>query len=191
MQRHLFLCGLPDGDAALFKRILGERLAEAGGYCIEPVVCGGGRVIELIPAAALGGVDGFERSRFLDLSVSPPARDNDVFRHTAAELLRQSEYYPFSVACGLGGFELVIPEYRAALGRFLSSPLPCVGTVISPEHAEELRALLGLGERYSALFRQLRTALDSAAGTLTADVRALGVDGAEALLRRWAEEYLS
>ena len=191
MQRHLFLCGLPDSGAPLFKKVLGGRLAEAGGYYTEPVACDGGRAIELIPAAALAGVEGFERSRFLDLTVSPPVRDNEVFRHTAAELLRQSEYYHFSVVCGLGGFELVIPEYRAELGNFLSSRLPCAGTIITEAHAGELRALLGLGERYSALYRQLRIALENAADALTVDVCSVGADAAEDVLRRWAAEYLS
>lgn len=187
MQKHLFIYGSADECTERIKKSLGAALAGAGGYFIDPVKDADGniRALELVPAAALAGVEGYERMRFLDLSSSPPVRDNDVFRRAAAGILWESEYFPFSLVCGLGGFELVIPEYRAALGEFLSLPLPCVGTLITEEHAEELRRLLGLGERYSALYRRLRTALENDADTLVTEY-----GGAEEALSEWKKEYV-
>ena len=163
MQKKLFLCGPSGcGKTTMIRAALGQKLAEAGGFVTERRVDGDGRVLgfDLLPAAAAAGIEGFTPLRFLDYTAEPPRRDNEVFRDEAVRLLQEAEYYPFAVLDEIGGFELVIPQFRAQLASFLSSPVPCVGVLKAPTGVEELRERFGLGEKYTALARRLRAALD-------------------------------
>ena len=89
----------------------------------------------------------------------------------------------------ISGFELVIPQFRTQLGAFLSSPTPCIGVLKSPAGVEELQARFGLGEKYAALARRLREALDAAPDTLVLDTAGRGDIRAEQAVREWVERY--
>ena len=135
MQKKLFLCGPSGcGKTTMIRAALGQKLAEAGGFVTERRVDGDGRVLgfDLLPAAAAAGIEGFTPLRFLDYTAESPRRDNEVFRDEAVRLLQEAEYYPFAVLDEIGGFELVIPQFRAQLASFLSSPVPCVGVLKAP-----------------------------------------------------------
>ena len=59
----------------------------------------------------------------------------------------------------------------------------------SLEGVEELQLRFGLGERFPALARQLRAALDADGDTLVLDVAARGDRTAEQAVREWAAQY--
>ena len=192
-KRRLFLCGPSGcGKSALIRELLGPALAGAGGFLTERICAPDGRPLgcELLPSAAAGGVEGFLPARFLDFSTEPPTRDNEVFRIEAVRLLQEAEYYPFVLLDEIGGFEMVIPQFRAALAAFLNSSVPCIGVLMSLPDAAALQRRLGLGDRYPAFVRQLRAALESDGGTLVLDTTGRGDSAAEQAVRSWAEEYV-
>jgi len=192
MQKKLFLCAPADsGPRELIKRVLGGKLAEAGGFITKPSLNTDGALLglELFPAAAAADVEGFSGARFLDLTSSPPKTDNEVFRVEAVRLLQEAPYYPFSVLDEIGGFELVIPQFRQALAAFLSSPVPCIGIIRPLEEAELLRSYLGLGERYIEFANRLRSSLDADSDVLILDCEHFTPAQIEASVRQWAEEY--
>ena len=119
----------------------------------------------------------------------PPSRDNEVFRTEAVRLLPEAAYYPFSMLDEIGGFELVIPQFREALGVFLSSSSPCIGVVKTLDEAELMRSYLGLGERFSALAQRLHAALEADSDTLVIDVSEQDMGPAEKAVREWAKVY--
>ena len=187
MQRHLFLCG--EGALELIEKELGERLSSAGGYITRTVPVSGGEALGLLPAAAAGGIEGFEPQIFLRFTPEALIRDNEVFRSEAVRLMQESLFYPFALIGELGGFELVIPQYRAALGALLNAPLPCIGALRPARDARMLAHMLGLGERFDALYDRLRASLAQDGDTLFVEIDGeddpAGLDAAA----RWAEEY--
>ena len=192
MQRRLFLIGPSGcGKTTMIRNALGDKLAEAGGIVTERALAPNGALLgfDLLPAAAAAGIEGFSPLRFLDYTSDPPTRDNEVFRTEAVRLLQEAEYYPFAVLDEIGGFELVIPQFRAALAAFLSSPVPCIGVIKSPEGVKELRGRFGLGERYEALYRRLREALESDPNTLVIETFGRGDTDAETLVRNWCGRF--
>ena len=192
MQKRLFLCGPSGvGKSTLIRSVLGRRLAEAGGFVTERSVDADGRVLgfDLLPSAAAGGVEGFVPQRFLDYTAGDPVRDNEVFRIEAVRLLQEAAYYPFAVLDEIGGFELVIPQFRAQLAAFLSSPVPCLGVLKDLSGVIELQRRFGLGEKYLSLAKRLRQVLDEDPDTLVFDLAGPGDAEAARLVRRWAERF--
>lgn len=192
MQKRLFLCGPSGcGKSTMIRNALGAALAEAGGFVTERASGADGKLLgfDLLPAAAAAGIEGFTPLRFLDYTTEPPTRDNEVFRGEAVRLLQEAEYYPFAVLDEIGGFELVIPQFRAQLATFLSSPVPCVGVIKAPAGVEELQARFGLGEKYPALARRLREALENDPDTLVLDLSGSGDEQALRALRDWVEAF--
>ena len=176
-----FCCSSSSGCREMILRELGESLASAGGFITEQAVGEEGSLLglDLFPTAA-AAVDGFIGARFLDMTVVPPKTDNEVFRVEAVRLLQEAPYYPFAVLDSIGGFELVIPQFREALAAFLSSSVPCIGILRPLEEAELMRGFLGLGERCTAFAARLRSALD-VPGELEA--------GHIAALHQWVETF--
>jgi nucleoside-triphosphatase THEP1 len=192
MQRRLFLCGPSGcGKTTMIRSALGGALAGAGGFVTERIGAPDGslRGFELLPSAAAAGVAGFTGARFLDYTCDPPAKDNEVFRVEGVRLLTEAQYYPFALLDEIGGFELVIPQFRAQLGVFLSSSVPCVGVLKAPAGVDELRERFGLGEKYPALWRRLRESLEGDPDTLLIDTSGRGDERAERALREWAALY--
>ncbi len=187
MKRHLFICGPAfSGRSGLIRRTLGAGLAEAGGFCTELTGEPGGGLLgcTLFPAAAAGGAEGFEKELFLDLRTDPPGHDSEVFRNTGVRLLEESVYYPFAVLDEIGGIDVLIPQFREALDGILRSQLPILGVVRSEEDGRNLKALLGLGERYLGLRDGLEEKLRRDPGT-----EIVGMDRAEDAVRAWAAAY--
>ena len=114
MKRHLFLSGPAFcGKSRLIRERLGTRLQAAGGFCTELSASeDGGFGCRLMPAAMAGGAEGYEKELFLDLRFSPPSHDSEVFRQTGVRLLEEAVWYPFAVLDEIGGFELIIPQFR-------------------------------------------------------------------------------
>ena len=194
MKKHLFLCGPAGcGKSRLLREELGPALAVAGGYVTEASRDESGKItgVDLLPAAAAAGIQGFEALRFLDMSSVPPKRDNEVFRGPAAQLLQEAEYYPFSVIDEFGGFEMVIPQYRQQLAEFLSSEQPCIGVLKSTEEAEKAREQFGLGEKYTMLIENLHQVLANDSDTVLLKTGGYGDETTRRIVRQWIKEFVN
>ena len=192
MKKHLIFCGAPELDlSGLLRAELGPALSVAGGYITERVsapeeaLC-----VALLPAAAAGGVAGFESHIVYDCSDGSAHKDNEVFRTEGVRLLEEAAYYPFAVLDRFGGYELVVPQYRQALADLLSSEQPLLGILLTREEAISLGNSLGLGERFELLVERLHEALREDADTLLLPVDAGGLVSARRILRQWAQEYV-
>ena len=193
MERHLFLTGPTGaGKSTVLKTALGARLCEAGGFVMRPERGTYGELtgFTLAPAAAAGGVAGFSEERFLDCTRFPPRTDNEVFRTTGVRLLEESVWYPFVLLDEIGGFELLIPQFRTALETLLRSDWPILGALKTAEEAEAMLEALGLGVKARSYVRALHRMLAEAP-----DVRVLTVSGPEdpkalRAVEAWAEVWL-
>ena len=192
MKRHLFLSGPAFcGKSRLIREILGTRLQSAGGFCTELSLSEEGGVLgcALMPAAAAGGVEGFEKELFLDLRQFPPDHDSEVFRQSGVRYLEEAQWYPFAVLDEIGGIDLIIPQFRTALDAVLASELPILGVVKGEEEAEQLRQLLGPGRRFSSfsesLLKRLRSDPDTAVLRIEEDAEKEAGEAVSA----WAAEY--
>ena len=192
MKKHLFLTGPAGcGKSEAIRRVLGSALQGAGGIVTENARDEKGALLRcsLLPAAAAAGVEGFEALPYLDLSGQPPRHDNEVFRTDGVRLLQEAAWYPFSVLDAMGGFELLIPQYRQALADFLSSQQPMLGVLLNRKEAEAMCRRLGLSERVEMNIEQLWKALKADPDTIIADLSGLTRHRTLRLLEQWAEEY--
>ena len=193
MERHLFITGPVGSDPGeLLRTALGQELQRAGGFVSQTMRQPGGEALcrSLLPAAAAGGVEGFEAQAYLDLRAVPPMHDNEVLRTEGVRLLQEALCYPFAVVEPIGSFELLIPQFRAELAALLNSPTPLLGVLLSRKEAEALCRRLGLGQRVKLNIDRLWQALKADPDTLIADVSGLHRRRALAALSRWTEEYV-
>ena len=192
MEKHLFLTG-PSlcGKSAALRAVLGPSLLNAGGFVTELERRRDGSLLRcsLLPAAAAGGAEGFEALPYLDLSGPSPVHDSEVFRSEGVRLLREAPWYPFAVLDGIGGFELLIPQFRAALTELLNAEQPFVGVLMDRKEAEALCRRLGLSERVEANIAQLWKALKADPDSRIADLSGLHRKKSLRVLEQWAEEY--
>ena len=192
MKRHLFLSGPAFcGKSRLIRELLGIRLQAAGGFCTELSTSeDGGFGCRLMPAAMAGGAEGYEKELFLDLRFSPPVHDSEVFRQTGVRLLEEAVWYPFAVLDEIGGIDLIIPQFRLALDSILASELPILGVLKTREESENLRRLLGPGERFRAFSDRLHTALEKDSNTeiisITGDAASEAAEAAADWVGTWA-----
>lgn len=192
MKKHVFLTGPSGfGKTKLICSALGSALACAGGYITDYTYGPDGKIIgcELVPAASAAGVSGFCGQKFLDLTVYPPRKNNEVFRSEGVRILREAGYYPFSVLDKFGGIEMVVPEFRNALTDILSSPQPIIGAIMDENDAEDLRKLFGLGSRYTDIVNRLMQALRNDPDTMIVDVSKETEESLNTILTEWAKEY--
>lgn len=194
MQRHLFLTGPSGvGKTTLIRKVLGPRaLGYAGGFVTEREVDEDGTLLgfDLYPGAAAADFSLYEGWRFLDFGGPVLMHDNELFREKAVELLEQAEYYPYAMIDEFGGFELLIPQFRGALANFLNLTLPIIGVLKDEQSVLAEQKTFGLSSRFPATADMVRHALEQDANTLLVKVTEPGDPHAEALVRRWAEEYV-
>ena len=192
MKRKLFLCGPAfSGKSRLIREALGRQLQAAGGFCTELSSDQDGGMLgcTLMPAAAAGGVEGFEKELFLDLRQFPPLHDSEVFRESGVRCLKEAEWYPFAVLDEIGGMDLIIPQFRVALENLLRSGLPVLGVVKTEEDAEQLRQLLGPGQRFREFSERLHRALQADPDTEIIFISSDAAAEAGEAVRAWAAEY--
>lgn len=192
MKKHLIFCGARElGLSALIRAELGPALAVAGGYITEPVVSSDGAVhVSLFPAAAAGGVAGFEGRSIYEQNGGEAQKDNEIFRTEGVRLLQEAAYYPFTLLDRFGGYEIVVPQYRQALAELLSSDQAILGVLMTRGEAYALGASLGLGLRFEMLVDRLHEALQNDADTMLLPVERGDLDNARRVLRQWAHEYI-
>lgn len=192
MKKHLFL-SVSSGGAGemLIRDTLGPLLSMAGGLVTMRASAPNEALrVALMPAAAAGGVEGFDRPIILDCSAGTARKDNEVYRSLGVRLLQEAVYYPFAVLDRIGGYELVIPQFRQALADLLSSDLPLLGTLMSRSDAVSLGQSLGLGERYLLLNDRLHEALAEDEDTLVLDAETCGEEAARRIVMEWVKEYV-
>lgn len=193
MEKHLFLIGPTGiGKSSLLRETLGEKLALAGGYVTEAVLGRRGELegYSLAPAAAAAGIGGFEAKLFLDCRRFPPHADTEVYRSTGVRLLSESVFYPYVMLDELGGFELIVPQFREALMELLRSDLPIIGAVKTGVEAEALREALGLGSKYRSWAQAFHAFLKQDGNTRLIELSALSRDAARQTVREWEQQYL-
>ena len=192
MEKKLFLIGPTGcGKSRLIRETLGENLASAGGFVTLRQTDEEGRFVgfSLLPAAAAGGVEGFDAQLYLDCRAFPPIRDHEVFRESGVQLLEEAAWYPFALLDEVGGYELVIPQFAIALDTLLASGLPCLGALRNSEDAELLRSLLGLSDRYPAKRNALEERLRRDKDCRVIELRDDNADEVKAMLQAWTKEY--
>ncbi len=192
MQKHLFLTGPSGcGKSEAVRRTLGPALLGAGGFVTAHERDRDGKLMRslLLPAAAAGGADGFEALPYLDLRGTAPLHDNEIFRREGVRLLLEAAWYPFTVLDAIGGFELLIPQFRAALSELLNSGQPLVGVLLAKKDSLALCHRLGLGERVEMNIAQLWKALQADRDTLIVELAGLHRRRALRALEQWTEEY--
>lgn len=192
MQRRLFLTGSSGNDrSATIINALGAKLKYAGGYMTLGAKneFGGIEGVDLMPAAAAADISGLERARILSFENGALVHNNEVFREVGVRLLQEAQYYPFAVLDEFGGFDLIIPQFREALLEVLNSNLPCIGVMMSEAEGENLRTVLGLGEKYTAFRRALKTALENNADTLILDMDSEEDEQIISTVQCWINEY--
>ena len=193
MKKHLFLTGPSGvGKTTLLHEELGWMLQTAGGLATVREKDSSGRVLgyDLLPAAALGGVAGYTPLRFLDYSVDPPARDNEVFRSEGVRLLNEARYYNFALLDEIGGYELLIPEFRHALEELLNSETPVIGVLKSRENAAALSRRFSLGSKFDLQLAQLHSALGQDEDTVILTMTQPGDPICRSVVAQWVREYV-
>lgn len=193
MQKHLFLTGPSGcGKTTLIRSILADRLAIAGGFITERIKNEKGEILgyDMFPAAAAVLKD-FDGERFLDCSAQPFKADNEVFRNLGVRLLNEAQFYPYAMLDEIGGFELIIPQFREALLEVLNNDsLPCIGVIKGKDNSNQLRKSLGLGDKYPAYHKALIAALKADPDTMVLELTRFNRKKAEDTVKRWAEEYV-
>ena len=192
MEKHLFLTGPAGcGKSAAIRSVLGQRLQSAGGFAAEIERDAAGALLRcsLLPAAAAGGAEGFDALPYLDLRGASPVHDNEVFRTEGVRLLQEAAWYPYTVLDPIGGFELLIPQFRGVLAELLNAEQPLLGVLMPRKEAEALCRRLGLSERVQMNIAQLWKALQADSDTRIADLSGLHRRRSLRMLEQWAEEY--
>lgn len=192
MKKRLFLTGPSGvGKTTIIRQALGDSLAYAGGFVTERVLDEQGKLLgyDLLPAAAALSGQAYQRWRFLDYSGPKAEKDNEVFRNQGVRLLQEAEYYPFVLLDEIGGFEMLIPQFRNALAELLNSDLPIIGVLKGPENAAAIKSRFSLGDKFSLLTDNLRSVLSRDGDTVLLQVKGHGDPVASRIARAWAEEY--
>lgn len=185
MTRRLFLTGPSGcGKSTLLRAALQGRLAAAGGFITERQRNADGSYAYFYLQRADGTGS---REIFLDLRQLPPKKSDLPFTGTAVQLLREEA--PFFLLDEIGGMELLLPEFQAALDSFLDTALPCIGVLKSIRNSRALQTAAALPEAYLQAAEQLRNRLEQSPDTTVLEMSDFHDLAVEAAVTQWVEEY--
>ena len=183
--KRIFLTGPSGcGKTTLLRKALQGKLSPAGGFVTDRAADENGRYLYfyLRQASQTG-----PHEIFLDLRQKPPVRHDEVFIQTAARLLTQPA--PFFLLDEIGGMELLLPEFRAALDAFLSSDIPCIGVLKGTRNSQALTKTANLPESYLTAAADLRRRLEADPHTQILEVTRRDDEAAWRAVTGWVEEY--
>lgn len=193
MKRRIFLSGpIGCGKSTLISDALGDAAKSAGGFVTARALDETGALIgfDLLPACSLACPDRQCPSyRFLTFTDTGARRSGSVFQTEAVGLLQKASEKPFAVLDEFGGFELLLPEFNAALTTLFESSVPCVGVLKAPKASEALRSRVYLPPEYLESAAKLRAVLTADPDTEILETFGKDDKNATAVLSAWAEEY--
>ena len=185
MTRRLFLTGPSGcGKSTLLRRVMGQRLALAGGFLTERQLNAEGRYAYFYLRRTDN--DGTQ-AIFLDLRHQPPQKDDRVFTELAAQILQERP--AFAVLDEIGGMELLLPEFQAALDGFLASDTPCIGVLKGEKNSAALAKTAHLPDAYRNAAASLRARLETDPDTTLMELTGWDDPAALAAAAAWVEEY--
>jgi len=185
MTRRLFLTGPSGcGKSTLLRRVMGQRLALAGGFLTERQLNAEGRYAYFYLRRTDN--DGTQ-AIFLDLRHQPPQKDDRVFTELAAQILQERP--AFAVLDEIGGMELLLPEFQAALDGFLASGTPCIGVLKGMQNSQALSKTAHLPAAYLAAAESLRRELEADEHTQILELSGWNDPLAAKLVQQWVEVY--
>ena len=103
--------------------------------------------------------------------------------------MEEASWYPYAVLDEIGGIDLIIPQFRRALDELLRSELPILGAVKSMEASEQMRQMLGPGERFTAFSEQLFAFLEEDPNTELLMITNDAEEEAGGAVEIWIDEY--
>lgn len=134
--RHLFLEGaVQEGKSTLIRRLIQPFLDQTGGFSSQRLLDGGGETVgfRIVPVS-----EALELTReyqpdltgiFLAFQNGKAEKAPEIFLKTALQYLNDSGGAKLILLDEIGGMELGVPEFREALYRVLSGPVPCIGVL--------------------------------------------------------------
>ena len=183
MKKHFYLvCDSYDNAFEKVRTAFKEKLLSAGGFVSMKE---GDGTFSLYPAAAAVCREDYEGREFMRLS-SPLWHDTEAFRENGVRLIEEAEYYPFALLAYIGGFELLIPQFRSALSDIISSELPTFAILLSESETENLRRILGIGDKLTAYSERFRAAVGADEDSFCVNTCDAACDE---LIRAWVTEY--
>jgi len=192
MKKKLFLTGTSGcGKAQLLQELLGESAAYAGGLLTKPVLREDGSLLghELLPAAALNDRSSYQGLKYIDYSSGRATKDNEIIRNQGSRFLQEAAYYSFAVLDEIGGIEMLIPQFRAALSDLLNSEQPVIGCLKSKQETEAMKKSFRLGIRFNMLIENLHSVLAADSDTVVLEVKGPDDPVARRIIKAWIDEY--
>jgi len=187
MKKHLFLKGRLYSDYPdVINTALGEKMGSAGGFITRPGKDRG--CYDICPCACAAGFDIPGAQCFLRFS-GEAIRNNDAFRHYGKELLEQSVFYPFAVLNVVGGFELIIPEFRETLENLLSEDIPVLGYLICLEDVKNIQKLFGLSDKFLRSAEEFHGKIENSCNTEIIDTQDYSDEEIREIILQWKREY--
>jgi nucleoside-triphosphatase len=119
-----------------------------------------------------------------------PVKDNEIFRNQGVRLLQEASYYPYVLLDEIGGFEMLIPQFRNALADVLNSDVPIIGVLKSANNAAAVKERFGLGYKFTMLTDNLRAVLTNDSDTVVLEVKSLGDPISQRIVQGWVNEYV-
>lgn len=134
--RHLFLEGpVQEGKSTLIRRLIQPFLDQTGGFSSQRLLDVSCETLgfRIAPAAeALELTKEYQTDLtgvFLAFQNGKAVKAPEVFLETALQSLNNSGGKKLILLDEIGGMELGVPEFREALYRVLSGPVPCIGVL--------------------------------------------------------------
>ncbi len=172
------------GKSTLLRSALQGRLSAAGGFVTERQKDETDRPLYFYLQRANGTGD---PEIFLDLRQTPPQKHSHPFTHTAVQILREPA--PFFFLDEIGGMELLLPEFQAALDEFLSSDTPCIGVLKGIHNSLALQHTAALPAAYLQAADRLRQQLETAPDTAVLELSGPNDPTALAAVTQWVRKY--